>query len=88
LDNRILSGFLKIVGLYLSTAGKNGKIKIVEKAIKRKQGKHGKKEYKHAKVDCAKKAESSGSDSSDESINVMEPGQRIPGKKRFVHTTI
>jgi hypothetical protein len=54
--------------------GKNGNIKLVKKAIKRKQGKHGKKENKHAKVAFAKKSQSSDSDSSDESINVMEPG--------------
>jgi hypothetical protein len=69
-------------------AGKNGDIKIVEKAIKHEQGKHRKKEKKHAKVACAKKVESSNSDSSDESINVMEPGQRIPCKKRFAQRTI
>jgi hypothetical protein len=62
--------------------GKNGDIKIVEKAIKRKQGKHGKKENKHAKVARAKKSQSSDSDSFDESINIMEPGQRISCKKR------
>jgi hypothetical protein len=39
-------------------------------------------------VACAKKAESSASDSSDESINVMEPGQRIPRKKRYAQRTI
>jgi hypothetical protein len=39
-------------------------------------------------VACAKKAESSNSDSSDESINVMEPGQRIPCKKRYAQRTI
>jgi hypothetical protein len=36
----------------------------------------------------AKKAESSDSESSDESINVMEPGQRIPCKKRYAQRTI
>jgi hypothetical protein len=36
----------------------------------------------------AKKAESSNSDSSDESIHVMAPGQRIPRKKRFAQRTI
>jgi hypothetical protein len=46
------------------------------------------KEKKHAKVAHAKKAESSDSDSSDESINVMEPGQRIPCKKRYAQRTI
>jgi hypothetical protein len=66
--------------------GKNGDIKIVEKAIKREQGKHRKK--KHEKVAHAKKAESSNSDSSNESIHVMEPGQRIPCKKRYVQRTI
>jgi hypothetical protein len=80
--------FRKEVNAIARRAGKNGDIKIVEKAIKRKQGKHGKKEKKLAKVACAKKAESSNSDSSDESINVMEPGQRIPCKKRHVQRTI
>jgi hypothetical protein len=75
--------FRKEVNAIARRAGKNGDIKLVEKAIKRKQGKHGKKEKKHAKVARAKKAESSDSDSSDESINVMEPGQRIPHKKRY-----
>jgi hypothetical protein len=63
-------------------------MKLVEKAIKRKQGKHRKKEKKHAKVARAKKTESSDSDSSDESINVMELGQRIPHKKRYAQRTI
>jgi hypothetical protein len=49
---------------------------------------HRKKEKKHAKVACAKKAESSDSDSSDESIHVMEPGQRISCKKRYAQRTI
>jgi hypothetical protein len=80
--------FLKEVNAIAHKAGKNGNIKLVEKAIKCKQGKQGKKEKKHAKVARAKKAESSDSDSSDESINVMEPGQRIPCKKRFVQRTI
>jgi hypothetical protein len=80
--------FRKEVNAIARRAGKNGDIKIVKKAIKRKQGKHGIKEKKHAKVACAKKAESSISDSSNESINVMEPGQRIPCKKRFVQRTI
>jgi hypothetical protein len=39
-------------------------------------------------VACAKKVESSNSDSSDESIIVMEPGQRIPCKKRYAQRTI
>jgi hypothetical protein len=72
----------------LSSAGKNDNIKIVKKAIKREQGKHRKKEKKHKKVARAKKAESSDSNSSDESIHVMEPGQRIPCKKRFAQPTI
>jgi hypothetical protein len=80
--------FRKAVNAIARRAGKNGDIKIVKKAIKRKQGKHGKKEKKHAKVACAKKFESSDSDSSNESINVMEPGQRIPCKKRYAHCTI
>jgi hypothetical protein len=80
--------FCKEVNAIARRAGKNGNIKIVEKAIKCKQGKHRKKEKKHAKVDCAKKGEPSNSDSSNESINVMEPGQRIPCKKRFVQHTI
>jgi hypothetical protein len=80
--------FRKEVNAIAFRAGKNGNIKIVQKAIKRKQGKHGKKEKKHTKVARAKKAESSDSDSSDESTNVMEPGQRIPCKKRYAHCTI
>jgi hypothetical protein len=61
--------FCKEVNPIARRAGKNSNIKIVEKAIKRKQGKHGKKEKKHVKVARAKKAESSDSDSSsDESI--------------------
>jgi hypothetical protein len=36
----------------------------------------------------AKKSQSRDSDSSDESINVMEPGQRIPCKKRYAQRTI
>jgi hypothetical protein len=73
--------FYKEVNAIAPRAGKNGDIKLVKKAIMCKQGKHRKKEKKYAKVACAKKAESSDSDSSDESINVMEPGQRIPHKK-------
>jgi hypothetical protein len=80
--------FRKEVNAIARRAGKNGDIKLIEKAIKRKQGKHRKKEKKHAKVARAKKAESSDSDSSDESIHVMEPGQRIPCKKRFAQRTI
>jgi hypothetical protein len=80
--------FSKEVNAIACRAGKNSNIKIVKKAIKRKQGKHRKKEKKHAKVACAKKAESSNSDSSDESIHVMEPGQRIPPKKRLAQRTI
>jgi predicted RNA binding protein YcfA (HicA-like mRNA interferase family) len=68
-------------------AGKNGNIKLVKKAIKRVQGKH-KKKRNNVKVARAQKAESSDSDSSDESIHVMEPGQRIPRKKRFAQRTI
>jgi hypothetical protein len=80
--------FCKEVNAIARTTGKNGDIKLVEKAIKRKQCKHGKKEKTHAKVARAKKAESSDSDSSDESINVMEPVQRIPCKKRYAQRTI
>jgi hypothetical protein len=80
--------FRKEVNAIARRAGKNGDIIIVKKAIKREQGKHGKKENKHAKVACAKKSQSSDSDSSDDSINVMEPGQRIPRKKRYVQGTI
>jgi hypothetical protein len=65
--------FRKEVNAIARRAGKNGDIKIVEKAIKRKQGKHGKKEKKHAKVARAKKAESSDSDSSDESKRIYWP---------------
>jgi hypothetical protein len=35
--------FRKEVNAIARRAGKNGNIKIIEKAIKRKQGKHGKK---------------------------------------------
>jgi hypothetical protein len=80
--------FRKEVNAIARREGKNSNIKLVKKAIKREQGKHGKKEKKHAKVARAKKAESSDSDSSDESINVMEPGKRIPCKKRYVQCTI
>jgi hypothetical protein len=80
--------FHKEVNAIAPRAGKNGNIKIVKKDVKREQGKHGKKERKHTKVAHAKKAESSGSDSSNESINVMEPGQRIPRQKRFAQRTI
>jgi hypothetical protein len=80
--------FHKAFNAIARRAGKNGNIKLVEKAIKRKQGKHRKTENKHAKVARAKKAESSDSDSSDESINVMEPGQRIPCKKIYAQRTI
>jgi hypothetical protein len=50
--------FCKEVNAFACRAGKNGDIKIVEKAIKREQGKHGKKEKKQAKVAHAKKVES------------------------------
>jgi hypothetical protein len=39
--------FRKEVNAIARRAGKNGDIKLVEKAIKREQGKHGKKENKH-----------------------------------------
>jgi hypothetical protein len=80
--------FCKEVNAIAHRAGKNDDIKIFEKAIKHEQGKHGKKEKKHTKVACAQKVESSDSDSFDESINVMEPGQRIPCKKRYAQRTI
>jgi hypothetical protein len=81
--------FRKKVNAIAHKAGKNGGIKIVEKAIKRKQSKHREKEKTNSKVVArAKKAESSDSDSSDESIHAMEPGQRLPCKKRFVQRTI
>jgi hypothetical protein len=79
--------FRKEVNAIARRAGKNGNIKIVKKAIKRKQGKNRKKEKRDTKKAHAKKVESSNSDSSNESINVMEPGQRIPGKKRFAQRT-
>jgi hypothetical protein len=47
--------FRKEVNAIARRAGKNGDIKLVKKAIKRKQGKHRKKEKKHAKVALAKK---------------------------------
>jgi hypothetical protein len=80
--------FRKEVNAIARKAGKHGDIKIVEKAIKREQGKHDKKNKKNAKVVRAKKAESSDSDSSDGSMHVMEPGQRIPRKKKFAQRTI
>jgi hypothetical protein len=80
--------FRKEVNAFARRAGKNRDIKIFKNAIKRKQGKHRKKEKKQAKVARAKKAESSDSDSSNEIINVMEPGQRTPRKKRYVQRTI
>jgi hypothetical protein len=48
--------FFKEVNAIARSAGKNSDIKLVQKAIKCRQGKHGKKEKKHAKVACAKKA--------------------------------
>jgi hypothetical protein len=75
--------FRKEVNAIARRANKNSDIKLVKKAIKRKQGKHRKKGNRHAKVACAKKSQSSDSDSSDESINVTEPCQRIPCKKRY-----
>jgi hypothetical protein len=75
--------FRKEVNAIACRAGKNGNIKIAEKAIKREQSQHRNKEKKHAKVACAKKAESSDSDSSDESINVVELGQRVRMKMRI-----
>jgi hypothetical protein len=80
--------FCKEVNAIARKAGKNGDIKIVKKAIKREQGKPGKKEKKQSKVAHAQKVESSNSNSSDESINFVEPGQRIPRKKRFVQRII
>jgi hypothetical protein len=78
--------FRKEVNAISHRPGKNGDIKIVEKAIKHKPSKHRKKGKKNSKVARAKKAESSDSNSSDESIHVMEPGQRIPCKKRFLRS--
>jgi hypothetical protein len=69
--------FRKEVNAIAHKAIKNGDIKLVKKAIKRKQGKH-KKEKKNSNVACAKKAESSNSDASNGSMHVLEPGQRIP----------
>jgi hypothetical protein len=46
--------FCKEVNAIARRAGKNSDIKIVKKAIKHEQGKHRKKENKHAKVACAK----------------------------------
>jgi hypothetical protein len=73
--------FHKEVNAIVHRVGKNGDIKIVKKAIKRGQG-------KYRKMARAQKAESSHSDSSNKSINAMEPGQRIPCKKRFAQGTI
>jgi hypothetical protein len=52
--------FRKEVNAIARRAGKNGDSKIVEKAIKREQGKHRKKEKKHAKVARAKRRLSLG----------------------------
>jgi hypothetical protein len=80
--------FRKEVNAIARRAGKNRNIKIVKKAIKRKQGRHGNKENRHAKVARAKKAESSNSDSSNESINVMDPGQRIPLARKDMRSVL
>jgi nucleolin len=69
-------------------AGKHGDIKIVEKAIKREQGKSlkaNKANKKQAKA-AAKKAESSDSDSSDGSMHNIE--SRIPCKKRIAKRNV
>jgi hypothetical protein len=78
----------KEVNTIVRRAGKNPDIKIIKKAIKRKQGKHGNKEKLHAKVACAKKAESSNSDSSNESINVMEPVVKGFLARRDMHSIL
>jgi hypothetical protein len=47
--------FRKEVNAIARRAGKNGNIKSVKKAIKREQGKHGKKEKKNAKLPVRKR---------------------------------
>jgi hypothetical protein len=59
--------------------GKHGGIKLVEKAIKREQGKQAKLPKKHEKVARAKKVADTDSDSSEESMDNLE--SRIPRKK-------
>jgi hypothetical protein len=71
--------FRKEVNAIARRAGKHGDIKLVEKAIKREQGKQAKQEKKQAKVARAKKV-ATDSESSDESMHNME--SRIPRKKK------
>jgi hypothetical protein len=52
--------FRKEVNAIARRAGKNGDIKLVKKAIKCEQGKHGKKENKHVKVACVHYAKKAG----------------------------
>jgi hypothetical protein len=68
--------FRKEVNAIACRAGKKGGMKLVEKAIKGKQGKLAKK---HEKVARAKKVADTDSESSDESMHNME--SRIPCKK-------
>jgi FKBP-type peptidyl-prolyl cis-trans isomerase len=81
--------FHKEVNAIARRASKNGNIKIVEKAISSaSRASTEKKKRNTQKWHMPKRSESSNSDSSNESINVMEAGQRIPCKKRFVQRTI
>jgi hypothetical protein len=73
--------FRKEVNAIARRAGKHGGIKLVEKAIKREQGKQAKLVKKHEKVARAKKVADTDSESSDESMHNME--SRIPRKKRI-----
>jgi hypothetical protein len=69
----------KEVNAIARRAGKHGDIKLVEKAIKREQGKQAKHVKKHEKVARVKKVAESDSESSDESMHNLE--SRIPRKK-------
>jgi hypothetical protein len=64
--------FRKEVNAIVRRAGKHGGTKLVERAIKCKQGKQTKLVKKHEKVARAKKAADTDSESSDESMHNME----------------
>jgi hypothetical protein len=72
--------FRKEVNAIARWAGKHGNNKLVEKAIKRKQGKQAKHEKKHKKVAGAKKVVASDSNLLDESMHNLE--SRIPCEKK------
>jgi hypothetical protein len=71
--------FRKEVNAIACRAGKHGGIKLVEKVIKREQGKQAKIAKKHKKVARAKKVADTDSDTSEESMHNLE--SRIPCKK-------